>query len=226
MDYKKFSLFTAIFSLFFAAFLLSSCSKPGDSIVSDGMNALKKQNYDSAISSFNEALKTDTNYSDELIFTLLAAAYTQKNDFDSAILYHQKALSKRKDYSSYILLAVLLEQKDRTDEAKQTYRDAISFAPKRPEAYGSLGALELKSGNIKGAIELLEKSAALNDRIGVVQGDLAIAYAQNGEREKALNALENAEKLKTDGIEAFRARVLSALGEGPALTAVPSPCAQ
>ena len=226
MDYKKFSLFTAIFSLFFAAFLLSSCSKPGDSIVSDGMNALKKQNYDSAISSFNEALQTDTNYSDELIFTLLAAAYTQKNDFDSAILYHQKALSKRKDYSSYILLAVLLEQKDRTDEAKQTYRDAISFAPKRPEAYGSLGALELKSGNIKGAIELLEKSAALNDRIGAVQGDLAIAYAQNGEREKALNALENAEKLKTDGIEAFRARVLSALGEGPALTAVPSPCAQ
>ena len=226
MDYKKFSLFTAIFSLFFAAFLLSSCSKPGDSIVSDGMNALKKQNYDSAISSFNEALKTDTNYSDELIFTLLAAAYTQKNDFDSAILYHQKALSKRKDYSSYILLAVLLEQKDRTDEAKQTYRDAISFAPKRPEAYGSLGALELKSGNIKGAIELLEKSAALNDRLGVVQGDLAIAYAQNGEREKALNALENAEKLKTDGIEAFRARVLSALGEGPALTAVPSPSAR
>lgn len=226
MDYKKFSLFTAIFSLFFAAFLLSSCSKPGDSIVSDGMNALKKQNYDSAISSFNEALKTDTNYSDELIFTLLAAAYTQKNDFDSAILYHQKALSKRKDYSSYILLAVLLEQKDRTDEAKQTYRDAISFAPKRPEAYGSLGALELKSGNIKGAIELLEKSATLNDRIGVVQGDLAIAYAQNGEREKALNALENAEKLKTDGIESFRARVLSALGEGPALTAVPSPCEQ
>ncbi|MBQ3825315.1 MAG: tetratricopeptide repeat protein, partial [Spirochaetaceae bacterium] len=173
-----------------------------------------------------EALKTDTNYSDELIFTLLAAAYTQKNDFDSAILYHQKALSKRKDYSSYILLAVLLEQKDRTDEAKQTYRDAISFAPKRPEAYGSLGALELKSGNIKGAIELLEKSAALNDRLGVVQGDLAIAYAQNGEREKALNALENAEKLKTDGIEAFRARVLSALGEGPALTAVPSPSAR
>lgn len=225
MANNKFSRVKAIFSLFAAVFLagfFSGCSKPGDNIVTDGMNALKKKDFDGAISFFSEALDADTNYSDELLYTLLATAYTQKNDFENAIDFHKKALEKRKDYSSYILLGTLCHSLGRDEEAESAYLAAIDFAPKRAEAYGSLGALYLSHGETDKAIEMLEKSVSINHRIGVVQGDLAVAYAMAGDEEKARAALENAEKQKAQGIESFRARVEAALGKGPLLTEIPS----
>ena len=206
----------SIFSVF------SGCSKQGDSIVTNGINAFKKQDYDGAIAYLTEALEADTNYSDELIYTLLANVHTQKHEWDTAIEYHKKALEKRADYSSYILLGALCHEAKRDEECETAYKAAIDFAPKRPEAYGSLGALYLKQGKIDEAIEMLEKSVSINPRLAIVQADLAVSYAEKGESEKAYAALERAEKQKAENIESFGARVDAALGNGPKLTTIPT----
>ena len=220
-NYKNFLIFSVI-AVFLSFFALSGCSKAGDNLVSEGMNAFKKQDYDAAITYLNQALESETNYSNELIYTLLANTYTQKHDWNTAIEYHKKALELRSDYTSYILLGALCHEAQRDEEAEKAYKDAIDLAPKRAEAYGSLGALYLKQEKLDEAIEFLEKSVSINYRLGIVHADLAVAYALKGDSEKAYAALGEAEKRKAENFDSFKARVDSILGNAPSLTSVPT----
>lgn len=202
--------------------LVTGCSKPGDRIVNEGMTSFREGDYDKTIEYLNAALESETNYSDAMIYTLLANTYVQKQDWNKAIEYHKKALEIHpNEYSSWILLGALSHHAENDQEAEAAYKKAIECEPKRPEAYGSLGALYLTQNKIDEAISYLEKSRELNPRLGVVQGDLAVAYATKGKEKEAMEALELAEKYKAEGLEAFKARVASALGKGPAMTSTP-----
>ena len=208
MANKIFSKMTLIFALCASVFFFG-CSKPGDSIVSDGLEALKNGKYENAIDFFREALLAETSYPDELLYTFIAAAYSNNDKCNCAIVYYKKALETRKDYTTYMLLASQQEKKEMLEDAEATYRDAIVFAPKRAEAYGALGALCLKTNRVKDAIVFLEKAVKLNSRIAEVHGNLAVAYAEDSQEEKALVALKKAEKLHAS--EDFRERVEIAL---------------
>lgn len=208
MANKIFSKLTLFFALCTSVFWFG-CSKPGDSIVSDGMEALKNGKYENAADYFREALLADTSYSDELLYTFIAAAYTQNDKCDCAMVYYKKALESRKDYTTYLLLASLQERSQRFSEAEETYREAIVFAPKKADAYGSLGALCLRTNRVKDAIVFLEKAVKMNSRTADFHGNLALAYAKNKQKEKALSALAKAEK-RGAGAD-FRERVEIAL---------------
>lgn len=208
MANKIFSKLT-IFFAFFTSVIWFGCSKPGDSIVSDGMEALKNGKYENAADYFREALLADTSYSDELLYTFIAASYTQNDRCDCAIVYYKKALESRKDYTTYLLLAGLQERSERLSEAEATYREAIVFAPKKADAYGALGALCLRTDRVKDAIVFLEKAVKMNSRSADFYGNLAVAYAEDSQEEKALVALKKAEKLHAE--KDFRERVEIAL---------------
>ena len=217
---KNFLIFFP-FAIFLCIFALFGCSKPGDNLVTSGIDAFKKKDYDAAITYLTDALESETNYSNELIYTLLANTYTQKHEWNTAISYHKKALELREDYSSYILLGALCHEAQRDEEAESAYKQAIALEPKRAEGYGSLGALYLKQEKIDEAIELLEKTISINPRLGIVHADLAVAYAKKGNAEKAEVALKEAEERKAENFDTFKARVDSILGKAPALNTVP-----
>ena len=65
------------------------------------------------------------------------------------------------------------------------------------------GAKLLAEGKAKAAISLFKKSIAIDDKIVAAYFDLALAYMQTGDENKAIEALEKTIKLKTDDFEAL-----------------------
>ena len=113
---------------------------------------------------------------------------------------------------------ILLETRN-FSAAAQTYASALKRAPNDPLILSGYGRALLASGQVKSALNALEKSRRQDFRDGSMLRDLATAYAKSGQTGMA--ALITAERyalsgrLKDAGIHANRASGLLAQGSGP-----------
>ena len=196
---------------FLAIFALSGCSKPGDSLVTQAMNAYSAKDYDAALGFFQQALDADTRYSDEILYGFIASIYTHQEDWDKAADYQEKSLAKKADYRGYVSLGMLRHYAGDDQRAQEAYATAIAMDGSRGEAYASLAALYMGQGRGDEAVPLLEKAVALDPKIALFQANLAVAYAMCGDSEKSEEALRQAEALKCENLPLFRSRAQEAL---------------
>ena len=201
---KRFFLFTAILWVVLTA---TSCAKPGDNTVRQAMQAYGSGQYETALQFFTQALDEDTNYSDEILYTFIANVYANQGEYEKAIESQKKSLELHADYRGYVTLGMLYHLIKDDEESAQAYRNAISMDEKKGEAYASLGALYLGQNDAVEALPLLEKAAALEPNIAVIQANLAVTYAMLGDTEKSDAALFKARELKCENINQFEDRI-------------------
>lgn len=209
---KKFIFFLIIIVI--AGILMSvvpmMCShmKAGDLAIQNGAKLFEQKNFDQAESFFQQALKEDCSYSKDTIYMYIANCYSQKGDFDSAILYRKKALEiDASDFDNYNNLGMLYRLKKDDASAEIMFKKATELAPKNIVAFASLGALYLTANRIDEAIEYFDKALYIDDSDGAVHADLAICYARKGKFDDAENEYAEAVKQKADNLEKFRAEL-------------------
>jgi len=67
-------------------------------------------------------------------------------------------------YRSHMFLGTVLDLSDRREEAIAAYRRALELNPDGPESLGSLGSALASSGDVRGAMEMMERVKATDGR--------------------------------------------------------------
>ena len=80
----------------------------------------------------------------------------------------------------------------RLAEAEAIYRKILSENPKHPPALHLLGVALSQQGNKRAAAEFINRAIAINPRVPDFHANLALAYCEGGEPEKAIASCERA----------------------------------
>jgi Flp pilus assembly protein TadD len=128
-------------------------------------------------------------------------------------MFRSLAASHRDDVGARIGLASVLLAMDRAAEAKKEFEQVLAVAPESFEALYGLGRIDVETGDLPGAEPLLLRAIAIeNDKDA--QRLLAVVYAGTGAPGKALEHLEEWQRLAPADAEPHRAlaQVYSQLG--------------
>jgi tetratricopeptide (TPR) repeat protein len=111
-----------------------------------GLMAIARQDYDRALSHFQEAVRTDPAHA--IAHKNLALIYLRRQDMDQAERHLSRAVRNRPEYAdAYYWLGVVHERQNRRQEAVESYRQALRYNPQHPEARQRLEQLAPSSGS-------------------------------------------------------------------------------
>ena len=128
-----------------------------------------------------------------------------KNDNAAAILQYESILKDQPQAQSLIVINNLASLLLDTRSDKESLDRAAALADMLkasnvPQFQDTVGWTRFKQGDIKSAIAILEP-AAKSSNLSVVRYHLGLAYAADGQAQKAKEELEAAAKLEPDGSE-------------------------
>lgn len=110
-------------------------------------NGGKKQNFDTAVTWFQDALKQDPSYYRANYG--LAAAYTKLNRFDEAIQYAEKYVDAAKDNTEksigYNILGICYDVTGQREKALDAFQKAVEFNPDNESAKSNLNHFKSKT---------------------------------------------------------------------------------
>jgi tetratricopeptide (TPR) repeat protein len=156
-----------------------------------------------AIPAFETSLKLETqNW--EAHYNL-ALALLRRGDQGRALRELQTAIQQQPDsISSHFALATLLQDEGKLGQAEQEFRSTLKIDPHFSPGAIKLGQLLMNGGKPQAAIACLEEAVkqAPPDQRETVQAALGIAYAENGEIERALTTLRNLVASQPDSADA------------------------
>jgi Flp pilus assembly protein TadD len=132
----------------------------------------------------------------------------QKNDWDKAGEHFRRAAAHDiKDPQVHYLLALTMSRKgmssgnrDNLDSIRKELTTAISLEPNYPDAYNLLGMTLSFAGEKQEAIDALQKAIALSPRNPWYMGNLASAYLQAQDFDRAIPLLQELQTSKEPGI--------------------------
>ena len=104
---------------------------------------------------------------------------------------------------SVIFLGELREELGERGDAETAYRAALDLDPGSPLALFRLGSLQLRDGDPRETISLLERALALAPDAGAVRSALAQAWNRAGERDRAREVLQAGEGRPERGLPAI-----------------------
>jgi len=118
-------------------------------LINDGKNSLKLGKAKEAAQKFEAALERKSEVAMELeppndeIYVLLSRAYEEQGDTKSAIEWQKKAVSAQRTNVQYRrMLAILYEQDEQYDMAREQVKEALRFQPFNDELKSMLEALQ------------------------------------------------------------------------------------
>lgn len=131
---------------------------------------------------------------DSTLLRSIALLHIVHGNNDEAVALLRRAL-KTSPRGTLILndLATLLGEEDESrSEALRLIETAISIGGAQPSFLDTLGTIQLHLDNLQEAIDALEHAVAFVEADPRYYFHLAVAYARNGERDKARGALDEA----------------------------------
>lgn len=192
-----------------ASFLEAIKRKPKDV---SGFSALsdyyiRVKNYDAAQGVLQSGLKE--NPQNMTLRMSSASLQILKNDNAAAISQYESILKDQPQAQSPIvvnnLASLLLDT--RSDKESLDRAAALAETLKAsnvPQFQDTVGWARFKQGDIKAAIVVLEPAAAKSPNLSAVHYHLGVAYAADGQTQRAKEELEKANKLEPDGTELGR----------------------
>lgn len=165
---------------------------------------VRAKNYDAASGVLQAGLKENP----QNIALRISSAGLQilKNDNEAAISQYESILKDQPQAQSPIvvnnLASLLLDT--RSDKGSWDRAAALAETLKAsnvPQFQDTLGWARFRQGDIKSAITLLEPAAAKLPNLSSVHYHLGLAYAADGQAQKAKEELDIAAKLEPDGTE-------------------------
>lgn len=206
MKVAKVFLFFLIFSL---SFNLAAQNSEADSsrkvdpeiadIVKEGDKLLRSGDYNGAVAKYDKALKNSTNYQ---IYTQLGKTYKELKKYNEAIGAFQKAIEDNSKHTpAYNYLG-------RIQFALKRYQNALENLEKYngltnnsvqiektnrliSKCYYTLGSREKEDGNYEDAVDLLQKSADINN-YDLAHFRLAETHYELGNYDKAIEHADKA----------------------------------
>jgi tetratricopeptide (TPR) repeat protein len=145
-----------------------------------------------AVPAFEAALKLE-NQNWEAHYNL-ALALLRKGDRARAARELQTAIQQKPDsVSSHFALGTLFEDENKLTEAEEQFRSVLHIDPHFASGVLKLSQVLMAEGKAQAAIACLEDAMEQvpPDRAEPLQAALGIAYAENGEMERALATLRN-----------------------------------
>lgn len=137
-------------------------------------------------------------------FSVLAAAYTQKKQYDAAIACYQKALQANPNNASARSgLGLLLIHEGRVDDGRKQLQEAVKLDPKAEAAWLELGVLWQQQGNYQESVKCLQKAAALNPSSAPTQFALGISQMNLRQYDGAIAAFQKTTQLTPTDYSAF-----------------------
>jgi tetratricopeptide (TPR) repeat protein len=150
--------------------------------------------YDDAIAHFQAALQASPD-SDDVKFDL-ADAYFRKGLYDQALETTVKVSPAGQGDAAFLaLLGDVHAHLGNTAKAEEIFRDAISRNPDNDQSYLSLTLVQLRSQDLSGAEQTLQKGLARIPSSGKIQWGLGIVSALEGNTAQAAERLERAVEL-------------------------------
>src|SRR5882724_873208 len=147
--------------------------------------------YDDAILHFQSALRANPD-SDDVKFDL-TDAYFRKGLHEKALQSAQQvSLSGQQDAAFLALLGDIHAHLGNTAKAEEIFRDAITRNPDNDQYYLSLTLVQLRSRDVSGAEQTLQKGLARIPSSGKILWGLGIVSALQGETGQAAERLERA----------------------------------
>ena len=121
-----------------------------DKLVKEADEFRQKNDYTTAMTKLNEALKIDSN--DELVHFNIGYTYMLQNNFDHAIVHYEKAVQINPTYYSALAsLGYSLSQVERLEEALDIINKAI-YIKDEPDLHHTRGAILEKLGKLWDAL--------------------------------------------------------------------------
>ncbi|WP_027534938.1 tetratricopeptide repeat protein [Bradyrhizobium sp. WSM3983] len=187
-----------------ASFQEATKQKPKDvsgyTALSDYYTRVKK--YDAAEGVLQSGLKE--NPQNMTLRMSTASLQILKNDNAAAISQYESILKDQPQAQSLIvvnnLASLLLDT--RSDKESLDRAAALAETLKAsnvPQFQDTVGWARFKQGDIKSAIAILEPAAAKSANLSAVHYHLGLAYAADGQAQKAKEELDTAAKLEPDG---------------------------
>jgi tetratricopeptide (TPR) repeat protein len=156
-----------------------------------------------AIAAFDAALRLgDQNWE---VHYNLALALLRKGDRARTVHELQTAIQQKPDsVSSHFALGSVFEDEKKLGNAEEQFRSTLRIDPHFTPGAIKLSQVLVSEGKPQASVACLEDAAkqAPPDQAGPVQAALGVAYAENGEMEKALTTLKNLVASQPDSAEA------------------------
>ena len=168
----------------------------GDYRVQTGVGVLlaRYRLYDDAILHFQTALQASPD-SDDVKFDL-TDAYFRKGFYDQALDAASKVSSAGQQDAAFLaLLGDIHAHLGNTTKAEGIFRDAIKLNPDNDQSYLSLTLVQLRSKDVSGAEQTLQKGLARIPSSGKIQWGLGIVSVLEGNTAQAAERLERAVEL-------------------------------
>lgn len=158
--------------------------------------------YDDAIQHFQLALQANPN-SDDIRFDL-ANAYFDKHDYAHALDIARQISAKGQQDNAYLsLLGDVYAHLDQPGPARQIYEDAMKRNPDDDRAYLSLALLDLRSGDIAAAQQVLAKGQTRISGSGKLYWGLGLTAALQGRNHEAIDDFQRAVDLLPEWTGAY-----------------------
>lgn len=143
---------------------------------------------------FRKAIRLNPNNTDAI--SELGKLLMDKGNFEESLMKHNKAIEMKPKTSSYLSRrGILLNWIDDIKAAYKDYKKATGLNPSDYQSLDGLGFLALKEGKTAEAIQYFNKSSLLEPRFAEPHIFLAIAYYQQEDIVRALEALRLAKTL-------------------------------
>jgi arylsulfatase A-like enzyme/Flp pilus assembly protein TadD len=162
---------------------------------------LSAQEYDKVIRSFEKMNIREAEY-DPAIWNNLGIAYARNGNYEEAIQAYEMGLSLDDKLPELInnlanaCFSFALQSKDSLlfSRCMEYYKKAIDLDPSYAAPYHGLGHAYKQEGNLKGTLYCWEKALELNPTFNIALFDLAAAYLDIGNRDKAYQLLSDYQK--------------------------------
>ena len=164
--------------------------------------AAKKELLDKSISEMQRALDIFDNY--HITYQGLGEMYLEKKDYKNAIIYFEKELQKfPKDagYNPYKFLITCYEKTEQLDKQIAADDSILKYEPNNDFTYTNKGVALGKQGKFAEAIELFQKSIAINPKETAPYKNIGAAYGYQGQFQKAIEYLNKAFLLDSSDIQ-------------------------
>lgn len=162
-----------------------------------GKIAAAQKHPDEAIALFESALKS--NKENSLLVIDLALAQKQANKLDASFGTLSNWLDKHPtDISVRIVLADMLLDNGRLDEAQKHYTEIIKLQPKRSGAWNNLAWLLAQKGKLDEALKYAEQAYSLAPNDPMIMDTLGDILLKKGQTQKAVEILYKASTALSD----------------------------
>jgi eukaryotic-like serine/threonine-protein kinase len=187
----------------------------------DGYNALgafydRQSKYPQAIAAFKQALAITPDNSE--LYYNMAAAYLDAGDKQSLVLGEEalkKSIALEPSYVAYANLGLLYMEEKRYSESVAATQQALRLNGNNYMVWNNLMIASIGAGQLQQARaarektkQLAEQLVALKPQDALAQSTLAVLYAANKQKDKAISKIQTSLALEPDD-----ANVLSNVGE-------------